>query len=95
MASVYSQDPILSHLVGRYWYYQTGGGHQVSGHGTGEDGYHADGGHGLHGQENNQHDHGTKNDPHFVNFERNLERHELLPAGTYRLKKPYFTPDVH
>ena len=48
---VYSQDPILSHLVGKNWYYHTGGGHQVSGHGTGEDGYHADGGHGLHGQE--------------------------------------------
>ena len=69
---VYNQDTILSHLVGKYWYYHTGGGHQVCGHGTGEDCNHADGGHGLHDQENNQHDPGTIKDQHFENFERNL-----------------------
>ena len=67
---------------------------QVSGQGTGGDGYHTDGGHGVHDQENSQHDHGTINDPHFVNSERNLERHEVLPASTYKLKKPDFIPDA-
>ena len=93
----YSQDPILSHLVGRYWYYHTGGGLQVSGHGTGGDGYQAGGGHGVHHQENGQHDHGTINDPQFIHFEnseRNLESHEVLPASTYKLKKQEGTLQV-
>ena len=94
---VYSQDPILSHLVGRYWYYHTGVGHQVSGQGTGGSGYQADGGHGVHHQENGQHDHGTILDPHFlqfVNSERNLERHEVLPASTYKLNRSDAIPDA-
>ena len=82
--SVYSQDPILSHLVGRYWYYHTGGGHQVSGHGTGQDGYHADEGHGLQDKENDQDHHEALNEQH---SKRNHETHEVLPASTYKLNK--------
>jgi hypothetical protein len=88
IVGLYSQDPILSHLVGKYWYYHTGGGHQVSGHGTGGSGYQADGGHGVQDQDNVQHDHGT------VNADRNLETYEVLPASTYKLNMPDVIPDA-
>ena len=78
-------------LVGRYWYYHTGGGHHFSGQGTGGSGYQADGSHGVHDQENCQRDHGTIQ---FVNSERNLESHEVLPASTYKLKKQDAIPDA-
>ena len=94
IASVYGQDPILSHLVGKYWYYHTGVGHHVSGQGTGGDGYQADGGHGVKYQDNDQHDHGTLTDPQFVNAQRNLETYEVLPASTYKLNMPNVIPDA-
>ena len=94
VVGVYSQDPLLSHLVGRYWYYQTGGGHQVSGLGTGGSGYKADGGHGVQDNKNVQHDHMIINDPQFVNAERNLETYEVLPASTFKLNMPDVIPDA-
>ena len=88
---VYSQDPILSHLVGRYWYYQTGGGKDVRGYGTGENGYQADEGHGVPDHDNVHHDHGTVTDPEFLDYGnsgRNLETKEVLPASSYKLSQP-------
>ena len=76
---LHTQDPMLSHLVDRYWYYHPVGEHKISGLGAGQE-----------NQENGQHDHGTINDPQFVNVERNLGRH----ANTYKLNKPDVIPHV-
>ena len=89
---VHSQDPILSHLVGRYWYYHTGVGGQVHVQGTGDNDYQADDAH-VQGQEISHQHHGIIKYQNFVGPMK-YETQTVLPASTYRLNNPAIIPDL-